>query len=110
MNEELEMNEEMLCPKCNAKINYLIETRFSEAYYHVYPAGDVFDATLQEYGDDFKEPEYHCPDCDTLLTTGEENAKLLFTNPMNNPEHIELLNEKLKQDEQDNLKQEYEEQ
>ena len=53
MNEELEMNEEMLCPKCNAKINYLVETRFSEAYYHVYPAGDVFDATLQEYGDDF---------------------------------------------------------
>lgn len=108
--EELKMNDECLCPKCNAKLDYLIETRFTEAYYKVYPAGDQFDASLQEYGDDIKDPEYHCPECDALLATGEDNAKTLFTNPMNNPEHIELLNEKLNQDEQDNLKQEYEQQ
>jgi len=105
MNEELEMNDSMVCPKCGQTIENLIEERHSVIYYTVFPEGDVFGSQLNEYGDDLKEPEYFCPSCDASLAIGEDNAKALFTNPMNNPEHIELLNEKLRQDEQESLSQ-----
>jgi uncharacterized protein YlaI len=105
MTEELKMNDSMVCPKCKATIDHLVEERFSQQYYHVFPEGDQFGANLVDTGDDFKDPQYYCPECDELLATMEENAKTLFTNPMNNPEHLKLLDEKLKQDEQESLSQ-----
>ncbi|NCD10489.1 MAG: hypothetical protein EOL98_13955 [Negativicutes bacterium] len=102
---EEEMNDSMICPHCNEMIENLIEERHSVIYYTVFPEGDAFGAQLNEYGDDLAEPQYFCPSCDKLLAVGEAEAKRLFTNPMNNPEHIELLNEKLKQDEQESLSQ-----
>jgi ribosomal protein S27AE len=59
------------CPKCGKSIDSLTEDRTQHAIYK-YNGDDIYE--FRDYGD-IENQNFHCPECDALLFTNEEDAK-----------------------------------
>jgi len=72
-----------ICPKCHAKIYYLIETERVYVTFDAVPdkQGNLhYDVAYidQDLDWDTAFAIYRCPKCDTVLAKNEEEAKALF--------------------------------
>ena len=75
-----DIKQYVICPKCHARIYYLIETEKLDVTFDVIPDSYGFlhydIAYIDPHSD--SEGDYHCPKCDAVLAKNGDEAIALF--------------------------------